>query len=92
MRFEDGAVWHGPEPKWTTHHVMMIREIVQPGDRVLAEVFMPRVTSGGFDGKQEVVTVTVIQKYNHVAVTDRGTVSWVNILLHNAALLNRVSI
>lgn len=79
----------GPEPRYTMHDVYRLREYLQEGDMVLAEVFAARSRSSG-DGGEVVLFVTILAKYPHVAVTDRGTVSWVNILLHNADILRKL--
>lgn len=79
----------GPAPKIYTDDVMRMRDILHEGDTVLAEVFTPRETSGGAPGVEEVMRVTILEKYPHVARTDRGTVSWVNITIHNQHLLRR---
>lgn len=79
----------GPAPKIYTEDVMRMRDILHEGDTVLAEVFTPRETSGGAPGVEEVMRVTILEKYPHVARTDHGTVSWVNITIHNQHLLRR---
>lgn len=82
-------VTDGPTPKIYTADVMRVRDMLHEGDTVLAEVFTPRETSGGAPDVEEVMRVTIIEKYPHVARTDRGTVSWVNITIHNQHLLRR---
>lgn len=79
----------GPKPRIYTADVMRMRDILHEDDTVLAEVFTPRETSGGAPGVEEVMQVTIIEKYPHVARTDRGTVSWANITIHNQHLLRR---
>lgn len=82
-------VTDGPTPKIYTEDVMRMRDILHEGDTVLAEVFTPRETSGGAPGVEEVMMVTILEKYPHIARTDRGTVSWANITIHNQHLLRR---
>lgn len=82
-------VTDGPTPKIYTADVMRMRDILHEGDTVLAEVFTPRETSGGAPGVEEVMRVTILEKYPHIARTDHGTVSWVNITIHNQNLLRR---
>lgn len=79
----------GPKPRLYTADVMRMRDILHEGDTVLAEVFTPRETSGGAPGVEEVMRVTILEKYPHITRTDRGTVSWVNITIHNQHLLRR---
>lgn len=79
----------GPKPRIYTADIMRLRDLIREGDTVLAEVFTPRETSGGAPDVEEVMRVTILEKYPHVARTDRGTVSWVNITIHNQHLLRR---
>lgn len=80
----------GPKIRFTAYHVMMIRELVKTGDRVRAEVYKVQEENETVLYPTEVLYVTILEKYPHVALTDRGTVSWVNILLHNADLLRHI--
>ena len=82
-------VTDGPTPKIYTEDVMRMRDILHEGDTVLAEVFIARERNGGAPGVEEVMRVTILEKYPHIARTDRGTVSWVNITIHNQHLLRR---
>ena len=91
MRFSEvGGCGGSSEPKFIKEHAELIRDHLQPGDRVLAEIYIPRITNGGSDGKNEVVLVTIQKKHKYIAETDRGDVSWVNVLLHNEVILRRI--
>ena len=80
----------GPNIRFTTEHVMALRDLIGIGDRVRAEVYKNAYTGETVLYPTEVLYVTIIEKYPHVALTDRGTVSLVNILLNNTELLRRL--
>ena len=80
----------GPKIRFTTEHVMAVRDLVGIGDRVRAEVYKNAYTGETVLYPTEVLYVTIIEKFPHIALTDRGSVSWVNILLNNTELLRRL--
>lgn len=47
MKVGNEYVKSGPEPRYTMHDVYRLREYLQEGDRVLAEVFAARSRSSG---------------------------------------------
>lgn len=90
MKWEDvGGIGLPIRPRFTVEQAEMIRDLLQPGDKVKAEICYPRLTNGGSDAKTEVETVTILKKHEFIAETSKGDVSWTNILIHNEGILRR---
>lgn len=86
MKYESIAC--GPKPIFDIWQVMELRDKTKVGDKVYAEVLCTvEGTASAAVFEERTVKVTILEKYPHIARTDRGTVSWVNILLHNTSKL-----
>ena len=67
-------------PGITMEQVFSFRNILSEGDIVNAELWI----EGDKWGTQP---VEIFKKYTHIAMTDKGPVSWINIAIHNKGLL-----
>lgn len=69
----------------TVEMVRDLRDRLQPGDEVMAEMWRPD-TAGGTFGTEK---ITILVKYEHIALTNKGAVSWNDIAINNRQLLRR---
>ena len=69
----------------TVRQVEDLRDLLQPGDKVKAEILSARHGSDEL-GAWKVEKVEIRKNYTHMALTDKGPVTWKNIAIHNRHL------
>lgn len=75
----------------TMYQVNGVRNILQPGDKVKAEIWK-QVSYGDRDGQWVITTVTIKKKYPFIALTDKGSITWKNITLNNQHLIREAAV
>lgn len=75
----------------TTYEVGGVRNILRPGDKVKAEIWK-QVSYGDRDGLWVVTDVRILERYPFIALTDKGAVTWKNIVIHNQHLIRKASV
>ena len=71
----------------TVEDVEYVKEVVQVGDKVKAEVWYSSPTQ--HEGRFFVEEVTILRKYSHLALTDKGSATWSDIAVHNPQFRRR---
>lgn len=68
--------------------VQDLAERIEIGATLNAEVFSLRLASG--DGAYTLIErVTILEKYDHFALTDHGAIEWTNLAIHNPRQLRK---
>lgn len=75
----------------TTYTCDLLRQYIKVHDIVRAEIWHPNDKSSNSSGlgRDVVEKVEIWDKYPYIAITNRGSVSWVNIAIHNQDLIRK---